>query len=475
MITAKPGDDLEARVSALYEPHQNEQVYDVMASGPITDTLGARIAYRNRSSDGYMKNLTLDRDEPSRDEETARITFAWRPTETFDATLKYEHGSFDIVGRQIEIINDEPSVSPRPTLNGRTEGQILAALTGNASALNDRFDYRRSSNGDYSNNDTNNATLTLNWQVNELTLTSISSWLNYKYSEMCDCDFTGAPLFNVKSDEDYDQYSQEFRIVSPAGKTIEYIAGAYYQTSDLGFRDRFAVPAGSPTPQIIAASVPTALQPATVATFTNLAAPRTFTQDTDLWSVFAQVTWNIRDDLRLIAGGRYTDENKDGTRTLAFTGPGLNPLSANIIAATLKAEAQNLKGSRDESNFAPQLAVQYDIDKDNMLYASATRGHKSGGFDARSNASPGGPAYQSLTGQGFILDGVFEYDNENATGYEIGAKSIVAKGAGEVNIAAFRTEYEDLQVSTFDGVLGFNVGNAAKAISQGVEFDSRWL
>jgi outer membrane receptor protein involved in Fe transport len=505
MLTARPGDELEAMVSGLYEPRYNEQVYDVMASGPITDTLGARLAYRNRSSDGYTKDLTLDRDEPNRDEQTARLTFAWQPTDTLEATLKYEHGSFDSVGRQIEIINDQPAAGG--AFAGLTQGQILSTFPGvGTSTLNNRTDYKRSSNGDFSDNDTNNATLTVNWQVGDHTLTSITNWLNYKYSELCDCDFTGAPLFNVKSSENYDQYSQEFRIVSPAGKTIEYIAGGYYQTSDLGFKDRFYVPTGSPTPQVIAGGVRQSLiqnvlaanpglTPAqaaaavganpqaqglingSVATFTNLAAPRTFTQDTDLWSVFAQLTWNIRDDLRLIAGGRYTSEKKDGTRTLTFDNNGVatSPTGLNIIAATLKAESQNLADSRDESNFAPQIALQYDINHDIMVYASATRGYKSGGYDARSNQSPGGPAYQSLSGQPFVLNGIFEYGNERATGYEIGAKAIVAQGAGEVNIAAFRTEYEDLQISTFDGVLGFNVGNAAEAVSQGVELDSRWL
>lgn len=215
-----------------------------------------------------------------------------------------------------------------------------------------------------------------------------------------------------------------------------------------------------------------------MATFTNLAAPRHFTQDTDLWSVFAQATWNVRDDLRVIVGGRYSSEDKDGSRELGFvnsaTGlPVTSPLSHSIIAASLRAEAHDLEDSRSESKFAPQIAVQYDVTPDIMAYASATRGHKSGGYDARSNASPTGGVHPPLTSS--PIGGAFEYKPEQATGYEVGVKAVLAEGAAEANIAAFRTEYEDLQVSIYDGVLGFNVSNAAEAVSQGVELDSRWM
>ena len=176
--------------------------------------------------------------------------------------------------------------------------------------------------------------------------------------------------------------------------------------------------------------------------------------------------------MRVIAGGRYSSEKKEGTRTLTFvngvTGaPVVSPINQTIIALSLRAEQQDLSDSRNETNFAPQLAVQYDIAPDIMAYVSATRGYKSGGYDARSNAVPNSTLVPG--------SGSFEYKPEKATGFEIGTKAVVADGAAEINLAAFRTEYEDLQISTFDGVLGFNVGNAAEAVSQGVELDSRWL
>lgn len=473
LITAKPGDRLEGAVSATYEPEYNEQVYDVAVSAPITDTLGVRVAYRNRSADGYIDNLTLDRDEPALDEETARITFAWRPNDRFDVTFKYEYGEFDSVGRAIEIVNDQPALAG--PFAGLNYGQILRNVFGqDAGVLNNATDYKRSSNGDFSNNRTNTAVLTLNLELGDHTLTSITGFLTYQYDELCDCDFTGASLFNVRSKEDYDQWSQEFRIASPLGQTFEYIAGAYFQSSDLDFRDNFSVPANSIVPAVI-----DGLAPGAGTVFNGLNAPRAFTQDTDLWSVFAEVTWNVTDVFRITAGGRYSQEDKEGARNLQLVGPFAGVPAAPVLYANiLQAESHALGGERDESNFSPLLIVEYDILPDLMVYASATRGFKSGGYDARSNASPGGPLYPGVlpgSPPQILVDGAFEYGEEEATGFEVGAKAAFGGGRAELNAAAFYTKYEDLQVSIFDGILGFNVGNAAEAVSQGVELDGRLL
>jgi len=68
----------------------------------------------------------------------------------------------------------------------------------------------------------------------------------------------------------------------------------------------------------------------------------------------------------------------------------------------------------------------------------------------------------------------FEFEDEEATNIEFGGKFLLADGAMELNFASFFTEYDNLQISIFDGVLGFNVGNAASAEIQGLEVDMRW-
>ena len=163
LISARPGQEFEGMVSGTYEAETNEQILDLVLSGALTDTVGARLAIRKRLTDGYIENLTLNRDEPERDEQTIRAIFEWDATANLTAALKLEVGQFDVNGRQIEIIND--NISTDSTFEGNTYAQVLnnfevgpggllGTVSSDPSVLNNRQDFKRSSNGDFSYNDT---------------------------------------------------------------------------------------------------------------------------------------------------------------------------------------------------------------------------------------------------------------------------------------------------------------------------------
>ncbi|WP_344932004.1 TonB-dependent receptor [Zhongshania borealis] len=470
LISARPDQENEGMISGLYEPDHGEKIVDFMVSGPITETLGGRIAIRKREMDGYIENLTLNRDEPQRDESTVRVILDWDASEDLTAMLKFELGKFNVTGRQVEIVNDQVSTSftsPHP-FTGLTYSQILVGGFGaDASTLNTSQDYKRSSNGDYSNNRTKNLTLNVDYALGESTLTFITGLLQYEFDELCDCDFTGAPVFSLPMDEEYEQYSQEIRWVSAAGGTFEHIGGIYFQTSSLDFYDSLVIDS-----LILPTVVGNVLGASAGATLANTTAPRNFTSDSDLWSAFWQTTWNASDRLRATLGLRYSYEEKEGTRNLSFAdlsgvtkAPNGTPPDGIdfIMAAVFKVERHDLDGKQSGGNLAPSINVQFDINDDVMAYSTLSVGYKSGGFDARSNASPGG-----------AIDGAFEYDEEKATSFEVGAKTSFLDGRGELNVAAFFTKYDDLQVSIFDGKLGFNVGNAGAAETKGIELDGRF-
>lgn len=483
MITARPTDEFEASVSGLYEPDLEEIEGTLIVSGPFTDRLRGRLAYQYREIDGHMKNLITDNYEPEREEQSIRGTLAWDVTDNFDITLKAEFGNFDVKGRQVEIVSDEiiPPASEllRPgslaaTFEGQSYSQILNSFGEPAEILNTQFDFKRTGDGgDFSNNDTTNVTLTANWALGEHTLTSVTGYLTYEFEENCDCDFTGANVFNVIAEEDFDQFSQEIRLTSPVGGRVEYIAGVFYQTNELDFTDAFVLDAVSVLEDVIGATAFSGLAPAA----TNLNVPRVYFQDTDAWALFAQATLNVTDSLRLTVGGRFTDEEKDGARSLTWTDPAGNEFTGTdlvvrdiLLAALFRAGRHDESGSRSESKFTPSVNIQWDVVDDAMLYFTWSQGFKSGGFDARSNTAQ----MPSGTG-GFLPAGSFEFEDEEADSFEVGVKTTLFGGRAELNAAAFYTEYSDLQVSIFDGTLGFNVGNAAEATTQGLELDGRFL
>jgi iron complex outermembrane receptor protein len=218
ITTAKPTDEFEAKITALYEPEHGEEDLRFVVSGPLSDTLSGRIAILDRTLDGYYENTTLGRDESGDEERVIRGTLAWKPTENWDITLKLEDGSFDSNGRNIEVVRpveqDIPGRVTSPYAN------VLSALTGGGYILDTQQDFKRQSNGDYSYNDTENGTLTIETDIGEHTFTSVTGYNAYTYQELCDCDFVGLPIFNVLSDEDFSQWSQELRIASPTDGTF---------------------------------------------------------------------------------------------------------------------------------------------------------------------------------------------------------------------------------------------------------------
>ncbi|MCG8400258.1 MAG: TonB-dependent receptor, partial [Firmicutes bacterium] len=396
---------------------------------------GARFAYRSRDMDGYMENLTLGTDEPGRDEETIRLTVAWDVNPDMDVTLKVEHSEFDVTGRQIEIVEEEPAAG-----SGLTYSQILAVGAGglftpqDPSVLNNTQDFKRSSNGDFSNNTTDNITLTANYDLGDNVITIIAASNSYDYEELCDCDFTGANVFSLLSEEDYEQYSFEARITSAVGETFEYIGGIYYQDSDLEFNDNFFVDSNS-----ILINAVNAQQPGAGNLISDIVVPRDFQQDAELWSAFLQVTWNIATDWRLTFGGRFSSEDKSASRVLDVTNidgspivpPALKAGVEAVLAGVFGFETQNLSGDRTEDNFAPSITAEWDAAEDLMLYANASQGFKSGGYDVRSNATP-----DSVI---ITPPGSFEYEEEEALSFEVGAKTTLLDGAAELNVAVFFT------------------------------------
>lgn len=513
--SARPKDYFEGRASALYEPDHGERIADVMLSGPLGERLGARLAVRHREMDGYMRNLTLDRDEPQREETTVRLLFDWAATDRLNALFKLEFGRFDVVGRQVEVITDQPSVSTNPLFAGRRYSEILhdtqvpddqpvgngavLNIQSDPSVLNTTQDYRRSSNGDFSNNDTRNLTMHFDYALGEHQLTFITGLMHYEFDEVHDVSYTGADLLDGVLAEEYLQFSQELRWLSPVGGTFEYIGGAYFQHSELDYGDVVRIDSdilpdllnladgangGDLGDRPVDGDVQGPCAGACDAGdhLRGLRIPRAFTTDTDLLSVFFQGTWNITSRFRTTVGLRVTREVKKGSRRVTFfnDGTGQPPEELDtVMAKNLNHEKHDLAGERTTNDLSPSLNVQFDLDEDLMLFATVSRGFKSGGFDARSNQSPvlkdpapHNPNYGNVRAEQF--EGTFEYDEEVATSFEAGAKGAFLHGAAELGITAFYTEYTDLQVSIFDGSVGFNVGNAAAAETMGVELDGRW-
>ena len=508
MATAKPGDSLEGYTSVLYNQSHGERENNLVISTPVNDSFGLRLALRDYQLDGYLGNPTLSRREPNRDYRTLRLNLKFQPDDLFDAEMKLEQSSFDVQGRQIVVFRDEPTQggaisgtnfvnNANPSIVGMTLNEIFRDTpffpSVNGAPVIDTSDLtQRFSNGDFSFNQSKNATLTVNMDLGDAQLKSISSYLGYSYHDACDCDFTGASLIQYESDEHYRQSSQEFRYTSNNDSDIEFIAGFYYQRDSLNFNDALIADKDSALEEALKVIFKSS-NPVTVAGLTDLAGPRNFYQDSELYSGFSQLTWHARENLRLTAGLRRSKTRKQAHRLLTFTEPdrstpldqGRFSFAAQSYGLALQVSPHFVEGEREEWRNSYTLIAEWDINEDVLLYASKVRGFKTGGFDARSNNptdendiinQDGGAG----TASSAFTPGSFEFNDEQAIAYELGVKTRLGDSA-EINAAYFYTDIKNLQVSVFDGGVGFNVDNAAAAVSQGVEIDwrvaldSHWL
>ena len=517
LTTAKPSDEFEASVAGLYEPDHNEQELTGIISGPLFSNLAGRLAVRYRSMDGYLDNNILATEEPDREETSARLTLQWA-ADRWDATLKLERNDFDVTGRQIEIIKDIPSTGPGSSNTGfsRNTGcngsdpdsecfwqpgstyleYLEQNFDPNPLIQNDQLDYVRGSNGDRSENEVNTAVLTFNVDIGDYEFTSITGFLNYDYSEICDCDFTGAKQFQLLSEEDYTQWSQELRIASPADRRFRYMGGLYYQNEDLDFGDQIFLPEDGGIVRLVGLATE-GKGDAAFGSLGDTSAFRDFQQNTYLSSAFGQISFDITDRWITNFGLRYTHTEKEAVRVLRLGDLARVPFDVNNaegavqlelgavqFASIFNAAFHQLAGNRKKDRLSWAFVTDYQLTDDLMVYGSIKNGFKSGGFDVRSNSEPepgttgagklypaGGAAENAVKN---VDKGSFEFDDEEALAFELGSKMTLADGAAELSVAIFYTEFDNLQVSIFDGTLGFNVGNAAEATTQGIELDGRW-
>ncbi len=452
LVSAKPTDVFEGKVSASYEFEHDEPQFLGVISGPLTDTLSGRLTASTREMDGWVDNVQLNRLEPQRDESYVRGQLAWDNGGPLRVNFKAERADFDSLGYAMENLNPQDGYSL--VFRGPIAVDVVE-------------DFRRASNEVSSNNEMSNAVITAEYDWGEHEITSTTGYVEYDTFEVLDVDYTGLDILDgTNQSEKYEQFSQELRIASPGGEKVDYIAGVFFQTSDMDVTDdvflgNFLSLAGPP-----------------VALLVNSQWARTFEQSSDLFSAFAQADIRINDKLDLTVGARFSTEDKEGARELRLLGgsgniapllPSPNPAQANLLeflwAAVLNVGPHSISGQRDEDNFDPLIRLQYEMNDNLSWHVSYTQGSKAGGFDIRSNSIPGTP--------GISVPGTFEFEGEEATSIEIGAK--YSTDRTRLNVTAFSTDYDDLQTNIFDGVLGFLVKNASKASVTGVEADGRFL
>ena len=199
--------------------------------------------------------------------------------------------------------------------------------------------------------------------------------------------------------------------------------------------------------------------------------------DTESFSYYVNGDFDLTDKWTLIAGLRYTKDDKAASVNRQFiitsnsnvgtTGQGSSITFGNAANDTLLAVRTAYPKSLTNgswSEVSPTFKLSYDLTDDVMIYGGWSNGFKSGGFDMRADdvANP-------IARQG--------YDPETVDTYEFGVKSELLDNRVRLNATVFRSEFEDMQVTVQApapglAVFSSTVVNAGESEIEGFEAEA---
>jgi iron complex outermembrane receptor protein len=409
-------------------------------SGPITDNLGYRLSANGTDVAGYTKNY-YDGDYLNGTEEwSVRGKLRWLPTDTLELKWASDYSDVSSDGTAAPIRSLEPY--------GGNEARVQGILDNIAPVQpGDENDEVNINSIPFSDSKSWGHSLEANWDIGEYILTSITAARGFEVNGFGDVD--SQPIdalgFNQFGASEQEQFTQEFRITSPADGVITYVAGLFYfdQEVERSFRREFEIIPGLPG--------------------TGIA---DFKVDTQNWAAFGEATWNFGDAWRLIVGARYTEDELDYLFGRTVEG----------LPIGLPSPVEPTKGATDEDDLSGKLALQWDYSDEGMTYLSYAQGYKGPAFDMAFGADP--------------VD-LPRVDPETSDSWELGLKTSLFDGQVQLNAALFYSVYEDFQSQAFfdpdgtpppcpDDDPGCNAGNesgtfilinAGEVSTQGLEVD----
>lgn len=445
-VAAKPTKELKGGVNLSFG-NFNAIEMGAFVSGPISDTLGIRVAAKHTQHDDWQRSYTSNATNGSGDFTSGRLLLHWEPSSNFKMELNV-NGYIDKSDSQaVQFAALSPNIPALVPLVTGLSTYPLAPADSRSADFNPDVDYARNSRFLMANLRTD---LSLG---SDLSLTSLTSLSRYRGNHVADTDGTAILNISYGTIGRINSFSQELRLSSELGGRGHAVLGVNYahdkvsetnpvnisqSTTSLVFAARFGLPVFS--------------------TFENRGE-----QTVENKGIFGNLDIDLTDQLKVYGGVRYTDtkndfrgctaDNGNGNAVSVF-GPfynvvrGLQGLPANLpllAGSCVTAGAAFVPGlvatTLKEDNVSWRFGTSWTPTTGTMLYANASKGFKAGGFPAlsASTAEQLSPALQ-----------------ESVIAYEAGFKTRLLDRAVQLNGAVFYYDYANKQVTgrVLDPVFG---------------------
>lgn len=398
IITPDPSFTPEGRFVLRGGSYGEKSVQGYFTTG-LTDTIAVDVSGNVYRDNGFIRDLVRGGHTGDRSSDVIRGKLLFQPAPNFKAVLSGSHTRYA----------DNSSVSVQP-LNGNTS----ARNTPPATIIADRPWESALTNETGSSASTDQVALQTEWDVGGVTLATTSSYITSIAQSKTDSDATPKAIQRVVANQASEYWSNEVRLLSNGAGTFSWIVGAFLFSGKGEFNPLTIFGANDTTE---------------ISTHTK--------QEVDSYAIFGEGTLRLGDHVSLIAGVRYTDE--DRTYEADRAGVFLVPLQeASFDKITYRASAQ------------------YKFTDRFNVYASYSRGFKSGVFNGFATS----------------LSAAAPVRPEQLDAYEVGFKSDLASWL-RVNGAVFHYDYTDIQQSARDPATNLVVLlNAATAKVDGAELEA---
>lgn len=444
LVSAGPTAAFEGYARVGYEFVADEIIGEAAISGPLSNSLGARLAIRARHMKGWMYNdarsianpfaaqfPTQDPDPRLGDSEiSGRLTLRYDPSSSFEATLKlfgshYEDEGFGVNNQVVACGGAQPRirgvvdplgecVPDNHTTAGLSHPFILANTPTPDGALGEIDLILASMNATY--------------RAGNFDITSTTGYLYIDSYASGNGDVSSYAQLIGEEPQKTNSFTQEVRLLSSFDGPLNFMVGAFYQDFDFEYEQNIKL-----------------LDVIRVGdNFTTwLKNGVTYSKT---YSAFGQLIYRPSDMLEIAAGLRYTHETKNSE--LGHTYSALPGFPAGKI----------LLDDFEDSNLSPEVTVSYNPTPDSTIFAAYRTGYKSGGF------ALSGTIQTATTSEDLA------FDSERARGFEIGAKGRLADNSLLLQATLFHYNYTDLQVTSYDPTtVSFTFSNAARLKQTGFD------
>jgi len=443
VTTRKPSDEFESKIT-LGAGEYASVWGNGYVGGSLSDNSAGRLSFWYRDREGYENNLLTGDDVNDHNTWGLRGKLLYQLSDSVEVNITANYSEIEkrcCMGEQLDVTGPFGIATPG----------FLAAQEAAGLPFVNFDDSDHVVDGDDEGDD-NTETLGFSVQVdwdldNEFLLTSITGYQDWENDVTIAADSLKNDVLTSNQVQANEIFSQELRITSPGNRDIEYLAGLFLYGQDTTYDSNAIIGPGAnrvlPVPSPPCSSPCVAQAGDSAISF--------FDQETRSVAAYGNLTWHLTDQWDVTGGLRWSRDKKDAfiSHTNA---PGNGFVVDNLFFPPN--EVGDLDLEEDSTTWS--LNTRYNITEEVMIFATASTGFKSGGFNSRR----------------LPVGAEVEFENEDSITFDAGIKSTWLDRRVLLNETLYHTTLENFQESTLAPTgTGFIVGNAGEQEAKGIELD----